>query len=172
MKSSHTAAATFAAADDSNLIAYGGLAAGYGWPSGAACPGWSVTGFASPGRERCGHGAGREGDVSGGGHARRGGQHRRCGCAAARSDVPRVLRIRAPSTLGTFLRAFTWGHVRQLESAARVFTANLVRHCALLPGADQLVFLDIDSKVKPVHGYAKQGAAFGYTGSAGCTSRS
>nr|WP_235617957.1 IS1380 family transposase [Streptomyces sp. CB02400] len=71
--------------------------------------------------------------------------------------------IRAPSTLGTFLRAFTWGHVRQLESAVRAFTANLVRHCALLPGADQVVFLDIDSKMKPVHGYAKQGAAFGCT---------
>jgi len=33
----------------------------------------------------------------------------------------------------------------------------------LLPGADQLAFLDVDSKVKQVHGYAKQGAAFGYT---------
>ncbi|MFD6327936.1 IS1380 family transposase, partial [Streptomyces sp. NPDC058442] len=47
--------------------------------------------------------------------------------------------------------------------AARTFTGNLVAHCNLLPGADRVVFLDIDSKVKQVYGYAKQGASFGYT---------
>ena len=70
---------------------------------------------------------------------------------------------RAPSTLGSFLRAFTWGHVRQLQSAARAFTCRLAGHCRLLPGADQVVYLDIDSKVKPVYGAAKQGAEHGYT---------
>lgn len=64
--------------------------------------------------------------------------------------------VRAPSTLGTFLRVFSWGHVRQLESAARAFT-NLAGHCNLLPGGDQVVHLDIDSKVKQVYGAAKQG---------------
>ncbi|KDN85571.1 transposase [Kitasatospora cheerisanensis KCTC 2395] len=71
--------------------------------------------------------------------------------------------VRAPSTLGSFLRAFTWGHVRQLESAARAFTCNLAAHCNLLPGSDQVVHLDIDSKVKQVYGAAKQGAEHGYT---------
>jgi hypothetical protein len=71
--------------------------------------------------------------------------------------------VRAPSTLGTFLRAFTHGHVRQLQGIGRRFTAALARHTPLLPGADELAFLDVDSKVKQVHGYAKQGAAFGYT---------
>jgi hypothetical protein len=53
--------------------------------------------------------------------------------------------------------------VRQLESAARAFTCNLARHCNLLPGGDQVVYLDIDSKVKQVYGAAKQGAEHGYT---------
>ncbi|WP_409471630.1 IS1380 family transposase [Streptomyces sp. HC307] len=71
--------------------------------------------------------------------------------------------VRAPSTLGSFLRAFTWGHVRQLESAVRAFTCNLAAHTGLVPKRDEVVFVDIDSKVKQVYGPAKQGAAFGYT---------
>ncbi|MBN0049222.1 IS1380 family transposase [Streptomyces actuosus] len=78
--------------------------------------------------------------------------------------LPRLLGgVRAPSTLGSFLRAFTWGHVRQLESAARAFTCNLAAHTGLVPTADEVVFVDIDSKVKQVYGPAKQGASFGYT---------
>lgn len=71
--------------------------------------------------------------------------------------------VRAPSTLGTFLRAFTWGHVRQLESAVRAFTCTLAAHTGLVPRQDEVVFVDIDSKVKQVYGPAKQGASFGYT---------
>ncbi|MFE7245510.1 hypothetical protein [Streptomyces sp. NPDC057580] len=37
--------------------------------------------------------------------------------------------IRAPSTLGTFLRPFTWGHARQLGSSVGAFTANRAGHC-------------------------------------------
>ncbi|MBL3671491.1 IS1380 family transposase [Streptomyces sp. M2CJ-2] len=78
--------------------------------------------------------------------------------------LPRLFGgVRAPSTLGTFLRAFTWGHVRQLESATRAFTCNLVAHTGLVPTGDEVVFVDIDSKVKQVYGPAKQGASFGYT---------
>jgi DDE family transposase len=67
----------------------------------------------------------------------------------------------APSTLGTFLRAFTFGHVRQLD---RVLGRALERAWAAGagPGADRLV-VDIDSFVGEVHGYQKQGARFGYT---------
>lgn len=71
--------------------------------------------------------------------------------------------IYAPSTLGSFLRAFTHGHVRQLQAATRRFTANLIPHAGLIPPGQPLVFLDIDSKVKQVYGPAKQGASFGYT---------
>ena len=71
--------------------------------------------------------------------------------------------IYAPSTLGSFLRAFTHGHVRQLQAAARRFTANLIPHAGLIPPTEPIVFLDIDSKVKRVYGPGKQGASFGYT---------
>lgn len=67
----------------------------------------------------------------------------------------------APSTLGTFLRAFTFGHVRQLD---RVLAETLTRawQAGAGPGSGRLV-VDVDSFVGEVHGHAKQGAAFGYT---------
>ncbi|MFG2091939.1 MULTISPECIES: IS1380 family transposase [unclassified Spirillospora] len=71
--------------------------------------------------------------------------------------------VRAPSTLGSFLRAFTWGNVRQLEKTARVLLARLAAHTPLLPGADVLAFLDVDSMQRRTYGYAKQGAGFGHT---------
>jgi Transposase DDE domain group 1 len=71
--------------------------------------------------------------------------------------------IRAPSTLGSFLRVFTWGNVLQLQKVHREFLAELACRAPLLPGADVLAFLDIDSQQKRVYGHAKQGAAFGFT---------
>ena len=70
-------------------------------------------------------------------------------------------RVAAPSTLGTFLRAFTFGHVRQLD---RVLDRTLGRAWAAGAGpGDGRLVVDVDSFVGEVHGYAKQGAAFGYT---------
>jgi Transposase DDE domain group 1 len=71
--------------------------------------------------------------------------------------------VRAPSTLGSFLRAFTWGNVLQLQKVHREFLAELARRTPLLPAADVLAFIDIDSQQKRVYGHAKQGAAFGFT---------
>ena len=71
--------------------------------------------------------------------------------------------IRAPSTLGTFLRGFTWGNVRQLDVVARETLTGLSRHAPLLPGADSYAFLDVDSTISRVYGYAKAGADYGYT---------
>ena len=71
--------------------------------------------------------------------------------------------VRAPSTLGSFLRSFTWGNVSQLNKAHREFLANLTREAPLLPGAGTLAFIDIDSTQKRVFGYGKQGARFGHT---------
>jgi hypothetical protein len=71
--------------------------------------------------------------------------------------------VRAPSTLGSFLRAFTWGNVLQLGKVNRLLLAELARRAPLLPGKDVLAFLDIDSQQKRVYGYKKQGAAFGHT---------
>src|SRR5246500_3185789 len=53
--------------------------------------------------------------------------------------------IRAPSTLGSHLRSYTWGNVLQLEAVNRQLLAELVRRAPLLPGRDVLAFVDIDS---------------------------
>src|SRR5256714_8260644 len=71
--------------------------------------------------------------------------------------------IRAPSTLGSFLRSFTWGNVLQLEKVSRLLLAELARRAPLLPGKDVLAFVDIDAMQKRVYGHKKQGAAFGHT---------
>lgn len=70
-------------------------------------------------------------------------------------------QVVAPSTLGTFLRAFTFGHVRQLD---RVLADTLTRawQAGAGPGDERLI-VDVDSFVGEVHGRAKQGAGFGYT---------
>lgn len=67
----------------------------------------------------------------------------------------------APSTLGTFLRAFTFGYVRQLD---RVFDQTLRRawRAGAGPGSERLV-VDVDSFIGEVCGYKKQGVGFGYT---------
>ena len=72
--------------------------------------------------------------------------------------------VRAPSTLGTFLRAFTFGHVRQLDAVASRLLVNLAREAPLLPGASSLAYVDVDDTLKQTYGYAKQGAGRGYTG--------
>jgi len=72
--------------------------------------------------------------------------------------------VRAPSTLGTFLRSFTFGHVRQLDAVASRLLINLARRAPLLAGASELAYVDVDDTVKPTFGYAKQGAGRGYTG--------
>ena len=70
-------------------------------------------------------------------------------------------RVMAPSTLGTFLRAFTFGHVRQLEAVAgRVL--ERAWEAGAGPGASELV-IDVDSTICEVEGKHKQAAAYGYT---------
>src|SRR6266702_4661341 len=71
--------------------------------------------------------------------------------------------IRAPSTLGSHLRSYTWGNVGQLEKAGREFLIALAGQAPLLPGAGTLAFVDIDSMQKRVYGHQKQGARFGHT---------
>ena len=71
--------------------------------------------------------------------------------------------VRAPSTLGSFLRTFRFGHVRQLDKAAAGLLVNLAAHTPLLRDADQMVLVDVDDTVKATYGYAKQGAGYGYS---------
>src|SRR4051794_36074928 len=71
----------------------------------------------------------------------------------------------APSTLGSFLRSFTFGHVRQADAVASRFLLNLAEHTELLGGKQDAgtVLVDIDDTIVEVHGYQKQGAGFGYS---------
>lgn len=81
----------------------------------------------------------------------------RCGSTAS------VLghRVMAASTVGTWLRAFTFGHVRQLD---RVTGEILTRAWAAGAGpGDGPLVVDVDSTICEVHGYHKQGACYGYT---------
>ena len=75
--------------------------------------------------------------------------------------------VYAPSTIGTLLREFSFGHARQLESVLRHHLAALCDRVDLLPGADQRAFIDIDSLLRPVYGHVKQGASYGHTKIAG-----
>jgi Transposase DDE domain group 1 len=72
--------------------------------------------------------------------------------------------VRAPSTLGTFARAFSFGHVRQLDAVAARLLVGLAARAPLLPGAAELAYIDVDDTVRATFGYAKQGAGRGYTG--------
>lgn len=77
--------------------------------------------------------------------------------------MPRLFTgIRAPSTLGTFLRGLCWGDVSSLEAVTRRMLPRLVERVDLLPGASELAFVDIDSKTTQVYGRAKQGARVGH----------
>ena len=75
-------------------------------------------------------------------------------------------RAYAPSTLGSFLRAFTFGHVRQLDAVASRFLTALAAQApqVLGEGTGARVLVDVDDTIIEVHGYAKQGAGFGYSG--------
>src|SRR5829696_7282766 len=75
--------------------------------------------------------------------------------------------VYAPSTLGTLLREFSFGHARQLESVLREHLAALAERTELLVGIDEQAFIDIDSLLRPVYGHAKQGASYGHTKIAG-----
>jgi hypothetical protein len=72
----------------------------------------------------------------------------------------------APSTLGSFLRAFTFGHVRQADAVASRFLTSLAGHTRLLGHHEDAatVMVDLDDTIVQVHGYQKQGACFGYSG--------
>ena len=79
------------------------------------------------------------------------------------SGTPRVFdEVYAPSTLGIFLREFTFGHANQLAAVARAHLVALTQRTPLLPGIEQRAFVDIDSLLRPVYGHKKQGASFGH----------
>ena len=92
-----------------------------------------------------------------------GGSHidhaERLRAGATRRVLP--FRVMAPSTLGTFLRSFTFGHIRQLDA---VIAESLRRAWALGAGPGSApMTIDLDSTICNVYGKLKQGAAYGYT---------
>jgi hypothetical protein len=70
----------------------------------------------------------------------------------------------APSTLGSFLRAFTFGHVRQLDAVAWRWLVNVAAVAPIVAGINDYALVDIDDTIKEVHGYQKQGSGYGYSG--------
>lgn len=70
----------------------------------------------------------------------------------------------APSTLGSFLRQFSFGHVRQLDAVASRLLRRLHDRTPLLAGIDGPVLVDLDDTIIEVHGYTKEGSGYGYSG--------
>ncbi|WP_406323958.1 IS1380 family transposase [Streptomyces sp. NBC_01637] len=162
MQVSHTPAAVSAAFDDPNLVAHAGLV-----PVMRLAERCGLSGLVTQKVKLTGttNGAGAAADAKVSSIV--------AGMAAGADSIDdlRVLRhgampalfrgVRAPSTLGTFLRSFTHGHALQLHAVHRRFLGQLAAHTPLLPGADQMVFIDVDSTHKRVYGRAKQGAEYG-----------
>lgn len=162
MQSSHAASVVSAVFDDPNLIADAGLVPVVGLAEQIDLPGL-VTGYVSI------VGA----DNSAGANPAAKVMSLVAGMIAGADSIEGVDRLRhagnglvfeqmrAPSTLGTFLRVFTHGHVQQLNRVLRESLVALAGRVDLLPGAEEVVFVDLDSTHRQVYGYAKQGAAVG-----------
>ena len=161
MRLLHSLARTHASFDDPNLVSHGGLVPVMALAERAGLP-ELLEGHVRPGGE-CGVNA-----------------HLKAGCLVAGMaagadsiDDMGLLRhgamdvlfggVRAPSTLGSHLRCYAWGNVLQIEKAGRELLARLPALAPLLPGADVLAFVDIDSTQKRVYGHKKEGARFGHT---------
>jgi hypothetical protein len=161
VKLSHSPGRTRASFDDPNLVSHGGLVPVMALAERAGLPGLLAE------HVRPGGGCGVNADL-------------KVGCLVAGMaagadsiDDMGLLRhgamdilfggVRAPSTLGSHLRSYAWGNVLQIEKAGRELLARLSREAPLLPGADVLAFVDIDSTQKRVYGHHKEGARFGHT---------
>jgi hypothetical protein len=161
MRLSHTPARTRAVFDDPNLVSHGGLVPVTALAERAGLPGLLAEhvrpgggcGVNAPAKVGClvaGMAAGAD-SIDDMGLLRHG------------ATDALFAGVRAPSTLGSHLRCYTWGNVQQIEKAGREFLARLSREAPLLPGADVLAFVDIDSTQKRVYGHKKEGARFGHT---------
>lgn len=160
MRSSHSAAATHAMFDDPNLVSHAGLVPTLRLAEQTGLPELADEWLKVPGGAGANAGAKVASIVAG---------------MVAGADsiddldvirhgaMPRLFTgIRAPSTLGTFLRGLCWGDVASLEAVTRRMLPRLVERVDLLPGASELAFVDIDSKTTQVYGRAKQGARVGH----------
>lgn len=164
MRLSHSLGKTRAVFDDPNLVTHTGLAPVMALAERSSLP--ELLAGVRPGGP-CGSGAVTKvmcllGGIAAGADSIEGMDLLRDGAMGTLFDG-----VRAPSTLGSHLRSYTWGNVRQLDRAHRGFLAALAADERLLPGKDAFTFIDIDSTQKRVYGYAKEGAAFGHAKVAG-----
>jgi hypothetical protein len=162
MRSSHTAAAVSAVFDEANLIGYGGLEPVVRLAEVCELPDL-VARLVSI----------RDAANSGGANPQAKVMSLVAGMVAGADSIDDINRlrhggmgllfdgVRAPSTVGTFLRSFTHGHNRQLHAVHRQFLVNLAAATDLLPGAAQRAFLDIDPSHVRVFGAGKQGGEYG-----------
>jgi Transposase DDE domain group 1 len=157
----HSLARTYASFDDPNLVSHSGLVPVMALAQSAGLADL-VAGHVRPGGE-CGVNADLKVGCLVAGMAA--GADSIDGMGLLRHGAMASLfgGVRAPSTLGSHLRSYTWGNVLQLEKAGREFLIALAAQAPLLPGAGTLAFIDIDSMQKRVYGHKKQGARFGHT---------
>ena len=163
MKLSHTRAATAAVFDDPNLVASAGLVPVLALADAAGLRALAGEHLSVPGDK--GANAGLKvaslvaGMVAGADSIDDMGLLRHGGMGRV------FARAYAPSTLGSFLRAFAFGHVRQLDAVASRFLTNLTAQAPQVTGdgTNGRVLVDVDDTIIEVHGYAKQGAGFGYS---------
>ena len=130
------AAATSAVFDDPNLVSSAGLVPVLALADAAGLRGLADEHLSVPTRQ------GRERRVEGGLAGRRDGRRRRLAsttwrCCGTAGWAGSSTGAYAPSTLGSFLRAFTFGHVRQLDAVASRFLTGLAGQAPLVAGGEQ-----------------------------------
>ncbi|MEU9625177.1 IS1380 family transposase [Streptomyces sp. NPDC048155] len=162
MQVSHTPAAVSAAFDDPNLVAHAGLVPVMRLAERCGLSGLVTQKVKLSGTTN-GAGASADAKVSSIVAGMAAGADSIDGLHVLRHGAMRAVftGIRAPSTLGTFLRAFTHGHALQLHAVHRRFLGQLAAHTPLLPSSGTTAFIDVDSTHKRVYGRAKQGAEYG-----------
>ena len=174
MRLSHTLGRTSVAFDDPNLVSAGGLLPVLALAEEAGLPGLADEHLSVPTDKGANAGL-KVSSLVGGMVA---GADSIDDMAVLRhGGMGRVFaRAYAPSTLGSFLRAFAFGHIRQLDAIASRFLIALAGLTRLLgdPGLSEgssdagseggYALLDVDDTIIEVHGHAKQGAGFGYSG--------
>jgi hypothetical protein len=160
MRSSHSAAATHASFDDPNLVSHAGLVPAVRLAEQVGVPELADEWLKVPGSVGANAGVKVMSIVAG---MATGADSIDDLGVVRHGAMPRLFTgIRAPSTLGTFLRGLCWGDVSSLEAVARRVLPRLVERVDLLPGVGELAFVDIDSKTTQVYGRRKQGARVGH----------
>ena len=163
MKLSHTRAATLAVFDDPNLVGSAGLVPVLALADAAGLAALAGQHLSVPGDKGANAGLKVASLVAG---MVAGADSIEDMALLRHGGMGRVFaRAYAPSTLGSFLRAFSFGHVRQLDAVASRFLTNLTAQAPQVTGdgTNGRVLVDVDDTIIEVHGHAKQGAGFGYS---------